>query len=107
MVTIVTDIRLKQGAEGQWDSTMRERMSKVDKQPGWISGQLLAPADQPHMRVIVGTWNSRDDWERWHEDPLFAKTRRTLDGLAAEPARHAWHEVVLDVSKERSLDAKG
>ena len=49
--------------------------------------------------MIVGTWQSREDWERWHHDPDFAKTREELDRLVSAPEQHAWHEVVLDVRK--------
>jgi heme-degrading monooxygenase HmoA len=69
MMTIVTDIRLKQGAESRWDSTMRERMMAAEHQLGWVSGQLLSPAEEPLKRVIVGTWSRRGDWQRWHDDP--------------------------------------
>src|SRR5262245_55845231 len=68
MVTIVTEIQLKKGAEPKWDAVMRERMVAATEQPGWVGGQLLQPEDDPHRRVIVGTWRSRGDWEHWHTD---------------------------------------
>jgi heme-degrading monooxygenase HmoA len=97
MVTIVTDVRLREGAEQKWDEGMRERMDAAKSQEGWVGGQLLQPDDQPSKRVIVGTWRSREDWQRWHEDSRFAETRESLDRLATMPAEHYWHEVVLDV----------
>ncbi len=97
MMTIITGVRLRQGAEQEWDTIMRERMSAVKAQPGWIGGQLLHPQHEPDKRVIVGTWKSRADWKSWHEDPLFEETRQKLDGLATGPAEHTWHDVVLDV----------
>src|SRR5436309_505214 len=57
------------------------------------------PADRPDRRVLVGTWRTRADWEAWHHDPQFAKTRQRLDGLESAPAEHWWHDVVLDVRK--------
>src|SRR5262249_14436122 len=97
MVTIVTDVRLKEGSEQDWDTAMRERMAAAKKHAGWVGGQMLWPEDDPTRRVIVGTWQTRDDWERWHEDPEFAETREELEGLVMEPEEHEWHEVVLDV----------
>ena len=81
MVTIVTDVQLKEGSEQDWDAAMRERMEAAKKQPGWVGGQMLEPEDDPRRRVIVGTWETRDDWEKWHEDPEFAETREELEGL--------------------------
>jgi heme-degrading monooxygenase HmoA len=105
MVTIVTDVRLKEGSEQDWDAAMRERMAAAKRQPGWVGGQMLEPEDDPSRRVIVGTWQTRDDWEKWHEDPEFAGTREELEGLVMEPEEHEWHEVVLDVRKTAARPA--
>jgi heme-degrading monooxygenase HmoA len=102
MMTIVTDVHLKQGADQEWDSVMRERLTAARKQPGWIGGQVLQPEERPRERVIVGTWRTRSDWEKWHEDPEFAETRQTLDGLSTKPSQHSWNEVVVDVRRAGS-----
>jgi heme-degrading monooxygenase HmoA len=105
MMTIVTHVQLREGAEGEWDAAMRKRLSAAKKQPGWVGGQLLRSGDQPKRRVIVGTWRTRADWEKWHKDPLFAETRGRLDGLESGPAEHWWHDVVLDVRKAAAAPA--
>ena len=107
MMTIVTGVRLKHGAEHEWDSIMSERMAAVKTHPGWVGGQLLHPKDEPDKRVIVGTWQTRDDWQSWHEDPLFEETRQKLDGLATGPAEHTWHDVVLDVRPGKGARSAG
>lgn len=99
MMTIVTTVRLKEGAQQEWDTVMRERLAAARKQAGWVGGQLLRPENQNETRIIVGTWRTKGDWERWHEDPEFAETRQRLDGLSSEEARHSWHEVVDDVRR--------
>lgn len=97
MMTIVTHVRLKEGAEPEWDAAMRERLDAARNQPGWIGGQLAMPLDHLDRRVIVGTWETRAAWETWHADPTFAETRKRLDGLEDGPPEHWWHEVILDV----------
>src|SRR5262245_35232174 len=97
MVTIVTEIGLKDGAGGEWDALMRERMAAAKDQPGWVGGQLLRPAEDPGRRVIVGTWRSRDDWHAWHTAPAFRETRAQLDALVRGPEEHAWHDVVIEI----------
>jgi heme-degrading monooxygenase HmoA len=96
MMTIVTHVRLKEGAEPEWDAAMRERLAAAANRPGWVGGQLLMPLDHLDRRVIVGTWQTRADWEAWHTDPAFAETRERLHGLEDGPAEQWWHEVVLD-----------
>ena len=99
MMTVVTHVPLKEGTEHEWDGLMRERLNAARKQPGWIGGQLLR---SPNGRVIIGTWQSRADWERWHRDPEFTETRRQLDEMADGPTDPGWHEVVAEVRKGRS-----
>jgi heme-degrading monooxygenase HmoA len=99
MMTIVTHIHLKEGAGPSWDGAMRTRLAAAKKRPGWIGGQLLRLSAKPDRRVIVGTWRAQADWEAWHHDPQFARTRQQLDELESAPAEHWWHEVVLDVRK--------
>jgi|HubBroStandDraft_6_1064221.scaffolds.fasta_scaffold50647_5 heme-degrading monooxygenase HmoA len=98
MVTIVTHIPLKDGADRQWDTVMHERMASAKGQPGWVGGQVLR---SPNGRVVVGTWQSQADWAAWHRTAAFAETRRKLTGLADGPTEPGWHEVVFDVRKEK------
>jgi heme-degrading monooxygenase HmoA len=99
MMTIVTQVTLREGAEPDWDSAMRERLAAAQDQPGWIGGQILIPLDGLNRRVIVGTWRTRADWEAWHTDRKFSETRRRLEGLESGANQHVWHEVVEDVRR--------
>src|SRR5262245_31033820 len=94
MMTIVTHVTLREGSEPEWDETMRDRIAAASERPGWIGAQLLIPLDAPNGRVIVGTWETRADWEAWHNDPDFTATRSHLEGLEATPSRRQWHEVI-------------
>ena len=99
MMTIITHVTLKEGREPDWDAAMRERLAAACHRSGWIGGQLLIPMDGLNRRVIFGTWQTRADWEAWHNDPAFRETRQRLEGLEAEPSRHTWYEVVEDVRR--------
>jgi heme-degrading monooxygenase HmoA len=96
MMTIVTRVRLKEGAEPEWDRVMRERLASAREQPGWMGAQLLIPLDALDQRVIIGCWASRADWEAWHADPTFRDTRTRLEGLEAEHGQQWWHEVIAE-----------
>lgn len=100
MMTIVTHVTLREGAEPEWDAAMRERLTAARDQPGWIGGQLLMPLDGLNKRVIVGTWQTRAAWEAWHADPTFATTRARLEGLETGPSQHWWHELIADFRRE-------
>lgn len=96
MLTVITTTRLRPGAEEDWDAAMRERFESAHGRPGWVSGQLLTPVDEPEVRVIVGTWNTMDDWKAWHDDPAFLEQRDSLEKVATGPSDPVWYSVVDD-----------
>jgi heme-degrading monooxygenase HmoA len=99
MMTIVTRVTLKEGCEPRWDAAMKERLASARTQSGWIGGQLVIPLDGLNQRVIIGTWDTRADWEAWHADPKFQETRTQLEGLETEEKQEWWHEVVADLRR--------
>jgi heme-degrading monooxygenase HmoA len=96
MMTVITRVKLRPGAEAEWDQAMRERLESTDGKPGWIRGQLLTPEDGRNGRVIVGTWESQANWKAWHEDETFQETRQRMDGLQEGPDEMEWFEVVTE-----------
>ena len=100
MMTIVTHVTLREGEEPAWDDAMRARLEAARGRPGWISAQLLIPLDAPNRRTIIGTWETRAEWEAWHTDEAFTGTRERLEGLQAEPAETTWFEVLTEVHRE-------
>ncbi len=94
MMTIVTHVHVKEGAEPEWDAAMRQRLEAAREKPGWVAAQLMLPLDNLSKRIIVGTWQTRADWEAWHQDPAFDETRKRLDGLEAGQPEQWWHEVL-------------
>jgi len=75
---------------------MRDRLAAASGRDGWIGGQLLIPLERVNERLIVGTWDSRADWEAWHTDEAFKETRERMEGLEAHPSETTWHEVVVE-----------
>ncbi len=57
------------------------------KQPGYISGETLKCIDRPGEYLVISTWESLDDWNRWLdsverqelEDKIDAITGRTTE----------------------------
>src|SRR2546428_12617071 len=80
MVTIVTDVHLKEGSEQDWDAAMRERMAAAKKQLGWVGGQMLEPEDDPMRRGVIGTWQKRGDWGEGDGESRVGGAREGLEG---------------------------
>jgi heme-degrading monooxygenase HmoA len=97
MMTVITRTVLSEGSEPEWDAAMHERLAAAERRNGWIGGQILIPLERMNERVIVGTWETRADWEAWHEDEAFKDTRRRLEQLEVQASETGWYEVVLDI----------
>jgi heme-degrading monooxygenase HmoA len=93
MMTVITESTIQPGNEAAWDEAFRERLSAAKGQPGWLGTQVLIPEDDPQRRVIVGTWESREAWERWHRADPFRETREQLDSLDQSDGRERWFTV--------------
>ena len=96
MVTVVTRVRVKDGREDEWDDVFAKRAHAAREQDGFEFVQLCRPDDAPGERVIVGTWQTHDDWRTWHEDPAFLETRNELEEIDQESGQSQWYEVVVE-----------
>ena len=94
-VTVMTHVALRdEAAADEWDAAMYERLSAARGQSGWVGGQLLRPVNDRMLRTIVGTWDTRERWQAWHDGEAFRETRERLEGLQSRPAETSWYEVV-------------
>jgi heme-degrading monooxygenase HmoA len=94
MEAVITRVVLSAGGESEWEAAMRDRMRAAESADGWIGGSILTPEDDPGVRLIVGLWETRDAWERWHRDPAFHETAERLAGLERDAGTATWHDVV-------------
>ena len=100
MMTVITESTIQPGNEAQWDRAFEERQRAAREQPGWLALQVLIPEGEPQKRVVVGTWESREDWARWHAADPFQKTREQLDRADASDGRERWFAVASMAAAE-------
>jgi len=94
MLTVMTETTVQTERKDDWDRAYRERVEDAQRQDGWVDLHLLIPVDDDRRRVVVGTWRSRDDWQRWHDTETFQRTREALDAATEEHGEDRWFEVV-------------
>ena len=51
-----------------------EMRTLATAQPGYISGETMKSIDNPDVYLIISTWESADDWEKW----LLSKKRQAI-----------------------------
>jgi heme-degrading monooxygenase HmoA len=94
MESVITRVVVNEGAESEWEAVMRDRMTAAESVIGWIGGSILAPEDAPSARLILGLWETRDAWKRWHDAPEFRETAERLQGLEKDTREASWNDVV-------------
>jgi heme-degrading monooxygenase HmoA len=97
--TVITHVRLQPDHEEEWDDAFRKRVEAAKEQRGFVSAHVCVPNEAPDERLVIGTWQSEDDWRQWHEQDEFVETRRRLERADEERGTPAWHEVVIDAHR--------
>ena len=52
----------------------RQMRALATQQPGYISGETLKSLDKPDEFLVISTWQSSNDWEKW----LISKERQGI-----------------------------
>lgn len=84
----------------QFEARFRNRIGQIDQQPGFVSMQVLRPADDDSPYVVLTAWQDKAAFESWvgsedfrqaHRHPLPKEAYR--DGGRLER-----HEVVIETT---------
>ncbi|MBW2432999.1 MAG: antibiotic biosynthesis monooxygenase [Deltaproteobacteria bacterium] len=58
------------------------------KQDGYISGETLQRIDKPGETVVVSTWESAEDWNRWVRNPERIQLQEQIDTLLGKETEY-------------------
>ncbi|RUA00192.1 MAG: antibiotic biosynthesis monooxygenase [Deltaproteobacteria bacterium] len=59
----------------------REMRALATVQPGYISGETMKSNDRPDTFLVISTWESSDDWEKWLLSRDRQAVQEKIDGL--------------------------
>ncbi len=84
----------------QFEERFRTRAGQVDTQPGFVSMQVLRPADADSPYVILTTWRDKAAFNAWvgSEDFRLAHQNPLPKEAFAEGGRLEQHEVVISTA---------
>ena len=58
-------------------------------QVGYISGESLQRIDQPGESMVISTWRSVDDWNKWVNNDKRMMLQNEIDQLLGEETEYA------------------
>ena len=67
-------------------SEMLVESRSIAKRPaGYISAQTLRDVNNPEEYVVISTWRSLEDWQRWFANEKRAELEGKVDALIGSP----------------------
>jgi quinol monooxygenase YgiN len=87
MIRILIERRLVPGGEERLRQAMRELRQQAMDREGYISGETHRDAADPSHYLILSTWRSREDWERWARSEARHTVEARIAPMLAEPER--------------------
>jgi heme-degrading monooxygenase HmoA len=66
-----------------------ELRSHAMKQPGYISGETLKCIDRPGEYLVISTWQSLDDWNRWLKSQERKILEDKIDSITGKSTEYA------------------
>ncbi len=67
-----------------FEASFRDRAGQVDSMPGFVSFQLLKPAEDGEPYIVMTTWMSRAHFTAWTESPEFQQGHARSGSLPRE-----------------------
>ena len=58
-----------------------EMRSLAINQPGYIAGETLKSRDRPDVYLVISTWESPEDWDRWMMSKERQDVQSKIDAL--------------------------
>jgi quinol monooxygenase YgiN len=83
---IIIKREFKPGNRKEILSLLNDLRSAALKQEGYISGLTLSDPENSHKTLIIGTWQSLEEWNRWKENPERQKLDAMLEIYQEGPA---------------------
>ena len=69
--------------------------SKAMAQPGFLTGQTFTCMDYEGEYMVISSWNTIEDWNRWMHDEERQAIQRKVDELLGEKTKYRYYEPVV------------
>jgi heme-degrading monooxygenase HmoA len=80
--------RVPKGRESELLPLLLRLRSKALNQQGYISGETLRNVDNPEEFLVIGTWQTAEDWKAWQSSDERAEIQEKIDALLGEKTEY-------------------
>ncbi len=86
-VKVIIDRKVKKGKESELSEMLKQLRSKAVSSQGYISGETLRALSDRHNYIVVGSWQSVDDWKNWEKNPERKKIQARIEEIMMRPTK--------------------
>ena len=86
-VKILIQRKVKPGTENELNEIVRSLRSKAMYADGFISGETLQSLEDPSIHLVISTWKSIEDWNKWFNSPERKEIQAKIDAVLDEPTK--------------------
>lgn len=106
-VRVIIQRWVRYGREAELRRALEQMRVQALNQPGYISGETLRCPSDPSLWVVVSTWETLADWQRWAQGPDRAEFESRIAHLIEAPSQILVLEsVAVDRAPRPGLDLK-
>ena len=80
--------RFKKGKTQEILSLLHDFRTEAMKQPGYISGTTLVARHDPRTILVIGTWQTMENWQAWKENDARASFEAMLEIYQEAPTQY-------------------
>ena len=85
-IRVLIERKIDPENEPALSSLLMRLRSRAMHAKGYISGETLRSLQDPYEYLVIGTWNSLDDWKRWEAEKERQEIQSEIDNLLRAPA---------------------
>lgn len=84
MIRVLVERHLKKGKVGDLIPLLNELRTAALHQPGYVSGETLASAEDASIIMVLSTWRNVEDWRAWEKSETRIKLYKQIEPLLVE-----------------------
>ncbi len=106
-VRVVIQRWVRYGREAELRRALEQMRVQALNQPGYVSGETLRSPADPSLWVVISTWETMADWQRWAQGPDRGEFESRIAHLVAQPSEVLVLEsIAMDLPPRAGLDLK-
>jgi len=102
MFIVANRIHLSSGWEETFEERFKQRAGQIDKQPGFVSMQILKPDNGDSPYVVLTTWQDKASFEAWvgSDDFKLAHSNPMPKEAFSGESKLEMHEVIISADSK-------